>query len=469
MARRPTPEEPTSASPLMGAQVGAWRLLELRSWGSFGTVYRAEPIERPGAAPVALKLAHHAMDGRFLREAELMRLVFHRHVPRLYDSGLWAHPSGTYPYLVMEWIEGVSLYDWGRGPGVNSRQTMRVLAPMAWALAATHAVEAVHRDVKGSNMLVRSEDSHPMLLDFGAGDFRGAPTLTGTVLPPGTPGYRSPEALRFQERFWRTSGARYEPGPADDLYALGVTAHRLVTGFYPPRWEPTEIRELEPLESESSEKWASVSPELVEIIRGLLAEDPAARGSAAEVAEALEEAAKKAGPQADQPIIRRPRRVPAVRKSQPCPSRPAWARKPWLGAAVGLAATVGLATVWGLHGPRDAGRPAPVASPEALVWPERQEDRPDGGTSLAEQMVVSPRVDEPDPIPWVLGAEVPKTPLPSQARPPCRQRGAVEINGGCWARPPDSTPPCGEGDYELAGVCYRPLLGPPRQPTSVQR
>ncbi|WP_407736565.1 serine/threonine-protein kinase [Hyalangium sp.] len=460
--------------PAFPPRIGAWRLLELRSWGSYGTVYRAEPLERPGTSPFALKLAHSPMDPRFLREAELLRRVRHPHVPRLYDSGLWENSSGTFPFLVMQWAEGVPLYDWARGRVVSSRQVMRVVAHIAWALAATHAAEAVHRDVKGDNIMVRPEDAHPMLLDFGAGDFRGAPTLTEGALPPGTYGYRSPEALRFQQRFWRTPGARYEPGPADDLYALGITAYRLVTGAFPPPWEPSEIREQEPslptVASEPAEKRVNLSPELAAIIRQLLSEEPLARGSAAQVAEALEQAAKTAGPEADQPITHRARVAPAMRRSEPRSTRLAWVRKPWVSAAMGLAATAGLATVWVVHEPRNPERQAPPWPPEESARPKQDKDSADGGTSLADETLASMVKMEQPQLTWQgLEADMPKEPLPGQARPPCKQRGAVVINGGCWGRPENSTPPCGEGDYEWGGLCYRPILGKAAPATSEPR
>ncbi|HVG58766.1 MAG TPA: protein kinase [Hyalangium sp.] len=454
-------------------QVGAWRLLELRNGGAYGYVYRAEPLHSPGADPVALKLAIHPRDPRFLREAGLLRRVPHPHIPRLFDFGLWEHPEGPFPYLVMEWIEGQSLYDWAHGRGLSSRQMMRVLAPMAEALATTHAADAVHRDVKGDNILVRLEDSHPMLLDFGAGDFRGAPTLTHEVLPPGTPGYRSPEALQFQERFWRTPGAHYKPGPSDDLYALGVTAYRLATGTYPPPWVPAEVREHEPSfptpASEPPEKWVTVCPELAGVIRRLLSEDPPARGSAAQIAEDLHKAVESAGRQADEPVTLRPEALTTVRKSRPRSSRPARDSRPWLATAAGLTATAGIALALTLHGERDAGpQPAPLPQ-EDWARSNRKVDSPDAGTSLATEVVASRvQVEQPRPTGEGIRKQVPKKPLPRQVQAPCKQRNEVEINGGCWIRPEVSTPPCGEREYEWGGRCYYPVLTPTPPATSDQ-
>jgi len=474
MATRRSAEGPTQASLPQGLfEVGAWRLLELRSAGAYGSVFRAEPLQRPGTSPFALKLAVHPLDARFMREAALLRRVPPPHAPRLYDFGLWMHPAGPFPYLVMEWIEGVPLYAWAYGRVLSSRQLLRVLAPVARTLMAVHSVQAVHRDVKGDNILVRAEDSHPKLLDFGAGDFQGAPTLTREVLPPGTPGYRSPEALRFHWRYWNTPGARYAPGPADDLYALGVTAYRLATGWYPPPLVPAEVLEQEPstptLASEPPEKWASVSPELAGLIHQLLSEDPQARGSAAQVAQHLEAEAEAAGPRADEPVVHRLHSVPVVRRSRPKPQRTARARWPWLGVTTGLAVAAGLAVALVLHSPRGSELRVHVWPPGDAARPEQELDSADAGVSLAKEVQrMSARVEQPDPTWEGFSAEKVKKPLPGQARPPCKQRGAVELKGGCWW-PPAEVPPCGEGEYEWGGRCYRPILAPTPPATSEQR
>jgi hypothetical protein len=286
-------------------------------------------------------------------------------------------------------------------------------------------------------------------MDFGAGAFLGAATLTQEVLPPGTGAYRSPEARRFQSRFWRKRGAHYKPGPPDDLYALGVTAYRLVTGTYPavPFVPPEQL--------------VTVCLELARLICQLLLVKPAARGTAAQVAEALELAAQADGPEAERPILPRTSKAPARRRRLPAPPPPARAGRLWLAAAAGFVALLALQGWWAL-------RRGPMRQPpQPLARVERDEDRQDAGTSLAQEVLgSSARIQQPEPRWEGINLEVPKTPLPGQVRSPCKKWQAAEIHGGCWRRPEESTPPCRPGDYEWQGVCYYPVLAPTPPATS---
>ncbi len=157
--------------------------------------------------------------------------------------------------------------------------------------APSGVVCSLRRDVKGDNVLVRTGDGTAVLMDFGSGCFRGAPVLTKQPPPPGTERYWSPECLRFQMKWLRHPTMRYEAGPADDLYALGVMAYRLVTGVYPPPWKDFEETEegyqLIAPEPVPVETRATVCPELAALINQLLSDEPSARGSAAELAELL--------------------------------------------------------------------------------------------------------------------------------------------------------------------------------------
>ncbi|MCY1022525.1 protein kinase [Pyxidicoccus sp. MSG2] len=188
---------------------------------------------------MALKLALHPEDLRFAREVELLSRLHHPSVPRLVDHGSWQQPGGLpYPHIAMEWVEGVALYDWARARRPTSRQVLHALASLAQALAATHAAAGVHRDVKGDNVLVSTADGRVFLTDFGSGSYVGAAMLTSPPFPPGTQPYRSPEAWRSVRLPFQPSNTPYAPGPADDIFALGMTYYVHKGACYGPTYPP---------------------------------------------------------------------------------------------------------------------------------------------------------------------------------------------------------------------------------------
>lgn len=191
-----------------GTQVGPWRVLEPAGLGAHGAVYRAVHVGQEHASPVALKLALFPRDQRFAREVGMLSRSHHPHLPRMIYHGEWEHLSGTrHPYIAMKWIDGVPLYDWARLYHPTSQQMLRLLAQLALALQYLHAQDAVHRDVKGANTLVRRSDNRLFLTDFGSSIYPGATPLTPSPLPPGTPAYRAPEAWLFAA-LHRQDGAR---------------------------------------------------------------------------------------------------------------------------------------------------------------------------------------------------------------------------------------------------------------------
>ncbi|MFP2927550.1 serine/threonine-protein kinase [Pyxidicoccus sp. 3LG] len=495
-----------------GTEIGSWRVLELRGRGNYGAVYRVEPLEGPGTGPFALKLATHPMDPRFEREEELLSRIHHLGVPRLHAHGLWAHPAGPFPYVVMEWVEGQSLYDWGREQHPTSRQVLQLLAQVARALEATHAVDAVHRDVKGDNVLVRASDGRAILTDFGAGNIKGARTLTAPPLPPGTPTYRSPEAIRFQWDYRSHPTAHYEAQPADDVFALGVTAYQLVTGTYPP---PPRVTDT--VGSSDVEAPQLVSPrlrnpavcaELDALILSMLAEHPEQRpggGSAEVVALVLEYAADTAGPEADVALsrpaetgtpsvslrtragvvghaaTRQPRAMnvdatasalhdgsaqsrtaqsrAACVDHEPPKSSTGWA---WLGVA---ALTVGLLSAT----THEWLRPDPDEAAFAQA-PMDMEARDGGTIAVGDAAVAATPVTILAPVPTFglppgLGLPMPKGPFPGQRKPPCNRKGEVELRGGCWYELARVKAPCDDDAYDYKGACYLPSF-PVQRPTT---
>jgi hypothetical protein len=377
---------------------------------------------------------------------------------------------------------------------------LRLLSQVARALEATVKAGGLHRDVKGDNVLVRLADERGFLTDFGSGVYRCAATLTLQSLPPGTVSYRSPEAWAFQRLFAHHPNEHYRGNVCDDLFALGVTAYRLVTDEYPPPTEPGQ---------EGADVWgrggqvprppqelnANVCKELDALIMRLLGQ-PARRfkGDARLAADALEHAAETAGPEADKPLfqwdtsersgwsqeekwqvemlghrVRWRDRATAARAEQldaevrarekevshSDDRRVQRVRLLWVVPGVVLLVLI-------IRAPDERQYPQFVEEPTV----KRAEAQDAGTSGLPEEALASASVDPAMRTTWGgVTSGMPKGPLPGQRKPPCLPDEHV-IRGGCWLAHPSMSPPCGNGYYEWGGGCYVPLFAQQRQPTS---
>jgi serine/threonine protein kinase len=426
--------------------------------GGYGAVYRAVRGGWRRSGPVALKVSLLPWGARFVREAELLSRLSHPSIPRLLDRGKLRPASGAeYPFIVMEWVQGTPLYVWAEQHAPSYPRVCLLLAQLARALEAVHAERAVHRDVKGDNVLVRLSDRRAVLIDFGSCHIQGAARLTWQSLPPVTLAYLSPQAGLFHIRSGHQPDSYYPPSPADDLYALGVTAYRLVMGQYPP---PLEVRQDEqgdwqvtsPSIRPLLESNAQVEPPLREVMVRLLSDAPEARGTARQVAEALEAVAGETVEAAERP--ERPR--PLVRTR-------AW--KPWLALAAAGACAV---LLWNSQQvPRPSG-PVSVSTPGAS-----DAQAPDAGTAaVGDSLPTEPQAPTPAPTEKQPLAQEPlPEPRPGQARPDekgrCLGRKQVPINGGCWIDVSSAidAQDCAESGYVLfKGRCFGPASPPPKKP-----
>jgi hypothetical protein len=378
---------------------------------------------------------------------------------------------------------------------------LRVLSQVLWGLQVVHRAGGLHRDVKGDNLLVEPE-GRALLTDFGSSTWEGAAPITERLMAPGTHEYRSPEALRFQWKHWREKEARYEARPADDVYAMGVSMYRLVTGRYPPPGTDPGSREdcqLSPIPRRllPQEFNKRVVPELAVLIERMMAAEPEARGEACEVAEAVEAVAEHAGEVADVPLWGPERPASAVvivpvRRRRVSGSEEAVPRAVVVPAREALLSGADVHLVEAVAVPVPARaesrgysrvlRPGLVAAATVLVgvgigwmshWPREQAPEvtqaaaldsgtaPDAGTRGLGDSTPTTRVAS-QRAPAALDAraiadDVPEQPLPGQRRAPCRGAGQVEINGGCWRLQANTPPPC-DDVYEWKHACYGPVL-----------
>ncbi|MFY0533178.1 serine/threonine-protein kinase [Nannocystis pusilla] len=205
-----------------------YRIVRALGRGSFGHTYLAVDTAA-GDREVAVKQLRTDSDSGwkafelFEREAAALRSLRHHGIPEIFDHLRETAGDGLIAYLVMEYIDGVSLAQRiDDGASLDPAALLRVALGLLDILEYLHTrvPPVLHRDIKPANVLLRP-DGAPALVDFGAVRtvFRAAEEGGSTVV--GTFGYMPIE---------QTMG---QAGPASDLYAVGATLLHLITGRSP--------------------------------------------------------------------------------------------------------------------------------------------------------------------------------------------------------------------------------------------
>ena len=251
-----------------------------------GVVFRATQLalERPVALKaIAPELAaDDEYRERFQTESHLTAIIDHPNVIPVYEAGEFDDTL----YLIMRWIDGTDLRQlFKSSPRVSPRRAIKLLRPVASALAAAHRHGLVHRDVKPANVLIArsyedDDEDHIYLTDFGIARRSDGKSLTGTGKFVGTIDYMAPERIEGKK------------GDAScDTYSLGCVLFEALTGHVPFN-RPTDISKMfahvnDPVPSARAE--VDGVPELLdEIITKSMAKRPEDRfGSAGEMTAAL--------------------------------------------------------------------------------------------------------------------------------------------------------------------------------------
>jgi serine/threonine protein kinase len=261
------------------AFIRGYRCIRRLAAGPMSDLFVGES-ERAGTL-VALKVArdpqdeqHESLDmfRRFLQEYEIGQRIDNPAVVRLHDLGI----SDEHAWLVMEYFALGDLRRRMRAR-LTPRDSLRLAAAIARALATIHAAGVLHRDLKPGNIMLR-EDGSIALIDFGLSkDAALALDLTDTGAIFGTPHYMSPE-----------QGHAEAVDERSDLYSLGVILFEMLTGEKPYRADnPMAIvykHRKEPI-PQLPPQFAAVQP----LLERLLAKVPADRfAGAQQAAEALQ-------------------------------------------------------------------------------------------------------------------------------------------------------------------------------------
>jgi len=275
-------------------RLGQYEILETVGRGGMGVVLKARDtnLNRVVAVKVlAPELAANATARRrFSREAEAAAAVSHDHVVTIYAveqnecPGRSERPGHLpLPYLVMEYIDGLSLQEKidRQGP-LELKEVLRIGRQIAAGLSAAHDQGLIHRDVKPSNILLQNGVQRVQITDFGLARAVDDVGMTKTGEITGTPQYMSPEQ------------AQGHPVDArSDLFSLGSVLYAMCTGRSPFRAE-TSVATLRSVCDDLPPPLCEMNPDipewLIAVIDKLLAKNPVERfQSAEEVAQLLEQ------------------------------------------------------------------------------------------------------------------------------------------------------------------------------------
>ena len=249
-----------------------YELGEILGFGGMSEVHLARDVRLHRNVAIKLLRADLARDPdcylRFRREAQHAAALNHPAIVAVYDTGTIESADGLLPYIVMEYVDGVTLRDIVHDDGpVAPRRTIEIIADVCQALNFSHQHGTIHRDVKPANIMI-STTGAVKVMDFGIAraltDTGNRLTQTAAIL--GTAHYLSPEQARGE-----TVDAR------SDVYSLGCVLYEMLTGEAPFVGDSPlavayqHVRE-DPMPP--SHRHRDISPELDAVVLHALAKNP---------------------------------------------------------------------------------------------------------------------------------------------------------------------------------------------------
>ncbi|MDT5179679.1 MAG: eukaryotic-like serine/threonine-protein kinase [Mycobacterium sp.] len=205
-----------------------YELGDILGFGGMSEVHLARDLRLHRDVAVKLLSADLARDPdcylRFRREAQHAAALNHPAIVAVYDTGTTNTAVGPLPYIVMEYVDGVTLRDVVHGDGpIEPRRAIEIVADTCQALDFSHRLGIVHRDVKPANIMI-SASGAVKVMDFGIARAvtESGQRLTQTAAILGTAHYLSPEQARGEVVDARS-----------DVYSLSCVLYEMLTAAPP--------------------------------------------------------------------------------------------------------------------------------------------------------------------------------------------------------------------------------------------
>ncbi|MEH2128015.1 protein kinase domain-containing protein [Nostoc sp.] len=212
-----------------------YQVIQVIGAGGFGETFLAEDVHMPSRRRCVIKQlkpitnndpqTYQLIQQRFEREAATLEYLGEssHQIPKLYA---YFSENGQF-YLVQEWIHGQTLTKIVEAKGFESETAVRqILLSLLSVLDYVHSKGIIHRDIKPDNIILRSVDNEPVLIDFGA----VKETIRSVV---NSPGYPTRSLVIGTPGYMPSEQAVGRPVYATDIYSLGLTAIYLLTGKHP--------------------------------------------------------------------------------------------------------------------------------------------------------------------------------------------------------------------------------------------
>jgi serine/threonine-protein kinase len=234
-------------------RLGHYEILEEIGRGGMGVIYRARQQHSRRIVAVKRILAHqvnsHETLVRFRREAEAVASLDHPNILPIYEI---SESDDGLPYFSMKYATGGSLRTTSSALRDKPRESIRLMAKVAHAIAYAHGKGVIHRDLQPGNILL-DESGEPMVSDFGLAKWLDqGRDITRTRETLGTPGYIAPEQAECRPD--RLTAAT-------DVYSLGAILFYLLTGR-PPFVGPNVLHVIHQAEATPAPLLRSLAPTL---------------------------------------------------------------------------------------------------------------------------------------------------------------------------------------------------------------